>query len=46
MMTPVEQVGTSLFQNQVQGGQQLSDIAMQHSENVIDRGYNQGYIDL
>ena len=46
LLTPVEQVGTSLFKNQVQGGQQLSDIAMQHSESAIDRGYNQGYIDL
>lgn len=46
ILTPVEKAGTSLFQNQVQGWKQLSDIAMKHSESAIDRGYNQGYINL
>jgi len=40
--TPIQ----SVFSNIQQWGKQLSDIAMQHSANVVDKGYNQGYIDL
>lgn len=40
--TPIQ----SVFSNIQQWGKQLSDIAMQHSSNVVDKGYNQGYIDL
>lgn len=40
--TPIQNV----FSNIQQWGKQLSDIAMQHSSNVVDKGYNQGYIDL
>ena len=36
----------SVFSNIQQWGKQLSDIAMQHSANVVDKWYNQGYIDL
>lgn len=36
----------NVFSNIQQWGKQLSDIAMQHSSNVVDKGYNQGYIDL
>ena len=46
MMTPVETGVRSFSQNIQQGGQQLSDMAMQHAQNATDRGYNQGYIDL
>lgn len=40
--TPIQ----SVFSNIKQWWKQLSDIAMQHSANVVDKGYNQGYINL
>lgn len=46
IMTPVETGIKSLSQNIQQGWQQLSDISMQHAQNVVDKWYNQGYIDL
>lgn len=46
LLTPVETGVKAVSQNIQQGWQQLSDIAMQHSQSAIDRWYNQGYIDL
>jgi len=45
-LTPVETGVRWASENIQQWGQQIADIAMQHAQNVTDKGYNQWYIDL